>query len=320
MRLSPVALLSTTLTPNMHDRASALRRLQSDSFTERLAAARELKEHGAELGREGDRLVREALAKETVPWVRGALSAILDADGDGRLREGVVVPAPAWDERLANFEPELARAAISLATARVLHEVAGVVGRAKLAAADALGERYSTSETGRELEFLADYCRALRTLSSVTKPPNPTEFDLSEAIKQLTGSVARDLLFPVHADGPGPFMVVADRTLLLLALQNVLINAVEATQGADFPGPRRPVVVAWGPSAYGVTVSVIDRGPGPPSFLSGLRTAGVSTKDGHPGYGLATASEALKSMNGTVTLRRNDRGGATVALAWRDRA
>jgi signal transduction histidine kinase len=302
----------------MPDRASALARLRAESFTERLAAARELKELQADLGREGDRAVREALANETVPWVRGALTSILDQEGDGLLREGVTVSAPTWDERLLEFEPELARAAISLATARVLHEVAAVVGRAKLAAADALDDQYPTSETARELEFLADYCGALRTLSSATKPPNPTEFDLSEAIRQLAESVGRDLLFPVHADGPGPFMVVADRTLLLLALQNVLINAVEATQDASFPGPLRPVVVAWGPSANGVTVSVIDRGPGPPSFLSGLKTAGVSTKDGHPGYGLATASEALKSMNGAVTIRRNDRGGATVALAWRD--
>ena len=298
---------------------SALARLRAESFTERLAAARELKERGGPLGREGDRLVREALATENVPWVRGALASILDPDGDGVLREGVVVPAPAWDERLARYEPELARDAINLAAARVLHEVAAVVGRAKLAAADELGAPYALSETAQELDFLADTCRALRTLSSATKPADPTEFDLSQVVAQHAESVSRELLHPVHADGPAPFMVFADRTLLLLALRNVMVNAVEATLDAGFPGPPRPVAVTWGPSAHGVTVSVIDRGPGPPSFLAAVKTAGVSTKVGHPGYGLATASEALKSMNGSVTIRRNDRGGATVALAWRDR-
>lgn len=304
----------------MPDAESALARLRADSFTERLAAARELKERRGALGRDGDRRVREALATETVPWVRGALSSILDAEGDGLLRDGVIVPAPAWDERFAAFDPEIAREAIHMAASRVLHEVAAVVGRAKLAAAEALGDRYLGSETAQELDFLADTCGALRTLSSATKPARPTEFDLSEAVGQLSESIGKEMLFPVHADGPGPpFVVVADRTLLLLALRNVLVNAVEATLEAGFPGPPRPVVVAWGPSAYGVTVSVIDRGPGPPSFLAAVKTAGVSTKEGHPGYGLATASEALKSMNGSVTIRRNDRGGATVALAWRDR-
>jgi sensor histidine kinase regulating citrate/malate metabolism len=63
---------------------------------------------------------------------------------------------------------------------------------------------------------------------------------------------------------------------------------------------------------------VIDRGPGPPHFLAALRNAGVSTKEGHPGYGLATASEAMRSLRGAVEIQRNDRGGATVVLSWKD--
>ena len=101
----------------VHD---ALRRLGSESFTERLAAARELNRFRVRLSRDDDRIVREALATESVPWVRGALSAILDQDGDGLLREGVVIPAPVWDEELAGFDPEVARAAITMATGRVL--------------------------------------------------------------------------------------------------------------------------------------------------------------------------------------------------------
>jgi signal transduction histidine kinase len=299
----------------IHD---ALRRLGSESFTERLAAARELNKIGVRLTRDDDRVVREALATESVPWVRGALSTILDQDGDGLLREGVVIPAPVWDEGLAGFDSEVAREAIKLATGRVLHEVAAVVGRAQLAASVALGDAYSLSPTSKELEYLADTCGALRTLNSATKRASPTEFDLKPVATDLAEGIAEELLFPIHADGPGPFIVIADRTLLSLALRNIIVNAVEATLDAGFEGPPRPVTVTWGPSASGIAVSIIDRGPGPPSFLAALQTAGVSTKDGHPGYGLATASEALKSMNGTVTIRRNDRGGASVVLAWRD--
>jgi signal transduction histidine kinase len=301
----------------MDELAQALRQLKAESFTERLRGARTLKELQAS-GAEIDRRVREALAIETVPWVRGALSSILEGEEQDVLLEGLIVPAPAWDANMAAFDPTLAREAITLATSRVLHEVAAIVGRAKLVASAELQDRYLSSETKTELEFLADTCRAFRTLSSATKEPEPSEIDLYEELTAFAAALEKELLCPIHASGPGPFIVVADKTLLLLAVRNIVINAVEATLTAGPADPSRPVTLTWGANSDGVHVSVIDRGPGPPSFLAAIRSAGVSTKEGHPGYGLATASEALKSMNGTVEIRRNDRGGATVVLAWRD--
>lgn len=292
--------------------------LDAESYGERLAAARGLRALDVEIPPEAERRIREVLAVETVPWVRGVLNEILRERGPDLLDAGVAVPAPVWDDRLGGYEPGLAREAITLATARVLHEVAAIVGRAKLAAADDLGDDYSGSWTERELSFLADTCKALRTLNSATKVPAPEELDLRDELTSLAETVEAEMLCPVHANGPGPFIVVADRALLLLALRNVVINAVEATLSAGPASGSRPVVLTWGANAQGVHVSVIDRGPGPPPFLGGIKTAGVSTKEGHPGYGLATASEALKSMNGSIEIRRNDRGGATVVLSWRD--
>lgn len=298
--------------------AALLAGLSAESYSERLSAARALRAMNADISSDADRRIREVLAIETVPWVRGVLSDILQSTGSDPLHDGVAIPVPVWDDRLAGFEPELAREAITLATSRVLHEVAAIVGRAKLAAADDLGDDYQGSWTERELSFLADTCQALRRLNSATKVPAPEEFDLKDELTRLASTIEAEVLCPVHANGPGPFIVVADRALLLLALRNVIINAVEATLSAGPASGSRPVVVTWGTNARGVHVSVIDRGPGPPPFLAGIKTAGVSTKDAHPGYGLATASEALKSMNGTVEVRRNDRGGATVVLSWRD--
>lgn len=300
------------------DVSTLLAGLSAESYSERLAAARALREIGAEIGPDAERRIREVLAVETVPWVRGVLGDILESAGGDPLDDGVAIPAPVWDDRLSGFEPELVREAITLATSRVLHEIAAIIGRAKLAAVDDLGEGYSGSWTERELNFLADTCQALRRLNSATKVAAPEEFDLKEELTRLASTIESEVLCPVHANGPGPFTVIADRALLLLALRNVIINAVEATLSVGPASPMRPVVVTWGADAGGVHVSVIDRGPGPPAFLAAMKTAGVSTKEGHPGYGLATASEALKSMRGTVELRRNDRGGATVVLAWRD--
>jgi signal transduction histidine kinase len=302
----------------MSDLAHDLAQLGAATFTERLEAARRLKHRGAPTP-EVDRRVREALAVENVPWVRGALFSVLDGEQHEILREGLTIPAPSWAESLSGFEQDLAREAITLATSRVLHEVAAVVGRAKLAASQDLADAYPASDTATELDFLADTCKALRTLSSATKAPQPVEFDLGAELVTFAGSLGNELLCPIHADGPKPFVVVTDRTLLLLAVRNTVLNAVEATLAAGPADLARPIVVTWGSNADGVHVSIIDRGPGPPSFLAALRSAGVSTKEGHPGYGLATASEALKSIDGSVEIRRNDRGGATVVLAWRDR-
>ena len=88
------------------------------------------------------------------------------------------------------------------------------------------------------------------------------------------------------------------------------------SQGAA--DPARSIVLTWGISAEGIHVTVIDRGPGPPQLLGRVHSAGVSTKEGHPGFGLATASEALRSLGGSVEIQRNDRGGATVVLTWKD--
>ncbi|MGH2499803.1 MAG: ATP-binding protein [Candidatus Limnocylindria bacterium] len=264
-----------------------------------------------------DTAVREALARESVPWVRGALAEILARNG-GELEAGVAIPAPAWDERLDDLDVDVAHQVINMSTRRVLHEVAAVVGRAKLAAGVEFGDSYLGSETARQLDFLSDVCAGLRTLANATQVPAPVEFDLSDELRGLARSVSDEWLCPILASGPGPFIITSDKSLLLLAVRNVLVNAVEATLAVGPADESRPIVLTWGSSPSGAHATVIDRGPGPPRFLAALRNAGVSTKEGHPGYGLATASEAMRSLQGSLQIQRNDRGGATVVLSWKD--
>jgi signal transduction histidine kinase len=294
---------------------AALAQLVDPSETIRLAGARAVRDLSPQLTADVERTVSEAMARESVPWVRGALAEIL-ASGGNPLAEGVVIPAPSWDEQLQDLDPDVSRRLINTSTRRVLHEVAAVVGRIKLAAGRELSDGYLGSDTRRELEFLSDVCAGLRTLSVATQAPSPTEFDLSSALDELATSVRDEMLCPVIANGPAPFITVSDRALLVLAARNILINAVEATLSVGPVDEGRPVVLTWGSSANGTHATVIDRGPGPPAFLAGLGRAGVSTKVGHPGYGLATASEALRSLGGEVQIQRNERAGTTVILAW----
>lgn len=295
----------------------ALEKLKGATESIRLEGARGILEHGDDLSVEAEEAVRNALAVETVPWVRGVLNQILALD-QPELEQGVYIDAPRWDERLESVDADVARQAINLSTRRVLHEVAAVVGRARLAAGSDLGDDYLGSETESQLRFLSDVCAGLRRLATATQAPSRTEFDLSQELRALADSVGANFAVPVYVDGPSPFVVVTDKALLNLAAQNILVNAIEATYLLGSQATSRPVMVTWGSSASGAHVSIIDRGPGPGRFLVNVGRAGVSTKEGHPGYGLATASEAMRSLEGTVRIERNDMGGATVVLTWRE--
>jgi signal transduction histidine kinase len=294
----------------------ALEGLSSERDAQRLDAARELLRQVGSTSIDFDQPVRDALARETVPWIKGALAEILTADRASPWDEGIAVPAPTWDADLEGLDPDTAREVINRSTRRVLHEVTGVVGRARLAAAADLADSYQGSETAKQLQFLTDVCAGLRTLTAGTQTPEPTEFDLAGELAEIADSMIRELLCPIHVNGAAPFIVTSDRTLLRVAVQNILLNAVEATLAVGAADDARAVVLTWGVSANGFHITVIDRGAGPPRFLAAVRKPGFSTKPGHPGYGLATASEAMSSIAGSVSLRRNDRGGTTVVLAW----
>ncbi len=294
----------------------ALEALGATSGVDRLAGARAVLKHMTELSPQDDERIRRALAQEELPWIRGVLLEIL-ATGSPALEDGVVVSAPSWDERLDSVDADLARQCLNMTARRVLHEVSSVVGRAKVAAKEELSAGYHDSETARELTFLSDVCTGLRTLAGASEAATLLEFNLSQELEELADAVSREMVCPILATGPAPFLVTTDRGLLSLAVRNVLVNAVEATFSVG-PAESRPIMLTWGSSPGGTHTTVIDRGPGPPQFLATSRSAGVSTKEGHPGYGLATASEAMRSLGGGVRIHRNDRGGATVVLSWRD--
>ncbi len=292
----------------------ALAELRAETESIRLSAARRIRKHAGELTAESEAVVREAFAEESVPWVRGVLAEIL-AIGAPPVGEEVTIAAPRWDERIEGTSPEVARQAINHSTRKVLHEVAGVVGRARLAAGTDFGEDYPDSETDRQLRYLSDVCGGLRKLADATVNPSGEEFDLDTELRYLAKSVADDLFIEIRVEGPANFMVKADRALLGIAIRNLLTNAAEATE-AVHPNGDRAVQLTWGESSDGVHVSVIDRGPGPPAFLARTSRPGISTKVGHPGYGLATASEAMRGIGGEVRLSRNNRGGATAVISW----
>ena len=83
---------------------------------------------------------------------------------------------------------------------------------------------------------------------------------------------------------------------------NLLENAIEAV--ADMTPSRRRASVRIHQSAKNVVIAVRDWGPGLPAGTEQeILLRGRSSKDGHPGIGLALVSEAVMSAGGTLSVR-----------------
>jgi GAF domain-containing protein len=83
---------------------------------------------------------------------------------------------------------------------------------------------------------------------------------------------------------------------------NLLENAIEAV--ADMTASRRRASVRIHQSPKDVVIAVRDWGPGLPADTGReILLRGASSKDGHPGIGLALVSEAVISAGGTLSIR-----------------
>jgi signal transduction histidine kinase len=249
--------------------------------------------------------LREALARERVPWVLRALQEALAATE--LVRQLATSSQPGRQELLDELprELQLLRAdAIEETIRGLLHEITPLIGRARQAAEDELSPE---SEVRRELDALYDVCGAIRRLAEATAVPEFVERDIADEITRVSRVESESTGCPVRARGTTPFVVTTDLGLLMLAFENVLRNAIEATARVASGGPETaaPVVVTWGRDDDGPWIAVIDRGPGLPAEVDILEV-GASTKSGPSGFGLPTAREAMQSLGGNLLLRNNN--------------
>jgi len=282
---------------------------------ERLAAARDLVRNPRP---EALGPLTKALKRERVSWVRTALKEAIEhceALGETLGLELEESRRPDEDDldRLQAYA-DGRREGMRL----VLHELASPLGLAHAALArDPADKEAAIRQLGRMRHIAA----ALRSLIGASGVAQASEFDFAPHLSafELTPPVeCPDGL--VAAQGPRPFPVRGDRDLLELAVQPLVVNAIEAVLGIGGEPPARGVIVTWGPDRQGCYVAVIDEGPGPPARLEELIALGASNKPGHIGFGLETARTAIASMDGELTLERNRRGGATAILRWPGRA
>jgi signal transduction histidine kinase len=279
-----------------------LRRLRSDNNKERLEAARYFAEHAIA---SNDTVLREALAKESVPWIRGALRralAKLSPNDDG---------SPVWsvdrDDLPEGFAQQVYSEALETTTAQLMHEIEPLLGSVRLAAEREVPS-FDTSDTRRSLDRMDELLEALSRLRRAASAPKIEEFQLDELVQRLIQDVPDTAGITIHKSGPQPCVVHGDESLITLCVANGLRNAVEATVAVGGDLSRVPVNIMWGTTDVDHWVSILDVGIGFRGNVQRAFEIGATTKQGHLGMGLAIASQSVASMNGKVLLIPNERG------------
>jgi signal transduction histidine kinase len=292
---------------------ASYRRLRSTNARERLEAARYLANHA----KTGDaEVIREALARETVSWVIGALTRALERCSPSPSQ---TAPSPLslpieGDEFTKDFAAEVYAEALETTTAQLLHEVEPLVGSIKLAAEGDIAD-YEHSLTKTFVDRLDSLLEALSRLRRAASAPKLEEFDLSAFMDDVLAELVLTPPITIKRAGLDYLVVIGDKTLLRMCVLNGLRNAIDATIALADQVDQAPITLAWGSTNKEAWISVIDLGIGFGGSLSRAFDIGTSTKEGHLGMGLAITQQSIKSMSGRVVLVPNQRG-ARFELRW----
>ncbi len=288
---------------------SVLRRLRSENPSERLEAARFLANNARAAHAKS---IREALAKETVVWVRGALQRALE-----RCAPAQTMSSPSevdQDDFTADFAAQVHAEALETTTAQLLHEVEPLVGSLKLAAQGDIAN-YETSLTKTVIDRLDSLLEALARLRRAASAPRMEEFDLSVFLDELLAELDPRPPIVVQRVGPDHLILIGDKTLLRMCVLNGLRNAVDATLALADGVEQAPLTLAWGSTNKEAWVSIVDLGIGFAGSIQRAFDIGTTTKEGHLGMGLAITQQSMKSMSGRVLLVPNKRG-TRFELRW----
>ena len=290
-------------------REEALKSVRSGSPHERLRAARYLAQNpeAADLS-----AIRQARSGETDSYVRAALDAAITRLSSA---PGQSEGEPAPDEEVPDDVLRKARTkAVEWVTALFLHEVASPIGLVANAAAREIAN-YESSSTKKHITRVQRIFAGIEQLRAVTATPKPEEFDLADHIGRIISEEGAGAALEPNPHGPRPFILSTDRHLLDFAIRNGLRNALESTAQSRTENAQA-VVVTWGLTDVDYWVAVIDRGPGLTGPIDGAFELGRSTKQGHSGFGLAIARQAMETLGGIVTLSPARAGGARYELRW----
>ena len=292
----------------MVDRGVIAKALSDPDQEVRLAGARQLAD---DVGAGDVQLIRAALAKEDVSWVRQTLGEALS--------HALMLAAPEQEEADAQIDVRFKREGYAQAlrdiTRELAHELSPLIGALDYFAA-AEWDGYEGSKTSNAVERLRRAIEAIRSLSSAASIAKHEEIVLAQCLAPILDAEAKSEV-PISKSGDNELLVRGDQALIDLVIRNGLRNAVEATQALEGVELHdRPIVVAWGETDIDYWVTVRDEGAGLPDSRDRAFELGVTNKAEHLGMGLAIAKSAASSLQGTLDLCAGEQGGTVFELRW----
>jgi len=291
------------------DHDIALTDLSSDVTDVRLKAARFF----AACARPQDvAALKKAKKTENVPWISRALDRAI-------VHAGVPIAQDAAKDSTLQREDvpnglvrELRAEAVEEVTGTVLHEFSPLVGLIKVQAQAEI-PNYAESETAKLLSQLSDMMSAVRSLKKAAGVPTYSEFNLSALVKEAVETTGPYDKIDISYAGLDPFAITADRERLKIVISNGLRNAREALETVSGRVDPR-IVINWGRAGAENWLAIIDNGAGFTDDPAAALKLGTSTKKDHIGFGLATALQAMQSMEGDLTVSNAAGGGARFEL------
>lgn len=258
--------------------------------------------------------LRKFLLIEHVPWIRTALMRAIERSDISVVQANAQVETPADNELTERLINSIKAEAVEEVTGTILHEFSTVIGSMKM---QALIEfpGFEESKTSLLLTRLGDLLKAIRTLRTASAPPTYTEFDLGDLVSEILSTDEGLTDVKIQLVGARPFITSADRNNMLLAIINGLRNAIEAV--GEFTTKTPPeILINWGRAGEQDFLVIIDSGAGFPGNPSDALRIGVSGKEKHLGYGLATSLNAMRAMEGDLLVSNHLDGGARFELRW----
>lgn len=292
------------------NRETAKLALRSQSPHERLKAARFLARDATaeDLG-----LLKHALQSETVSYVKTSLNI-----GIARLTN---IPRPVKivlsDEEAGSAElrHQIKNQAIDWIAGLLLHEIASPIGLVKRTASREIPD-FENSKTRRHLDNLQRIFEAIEQLKNAAAIPRPEDFDLAELVSEtVNAEIEAGQMAEVSLHGQRPFVISSDPALVRFAISNGIRNAFEAI-GSIGTEETHAIVISWGETDVDFWVAVLDKGPGITGPIESAFEIGKTTKQGHSGFGLAIARQAIQTLGGTISLRPSAQGGARYEARW----
>jgi nitrogen fixation/metabolism regulation signal transduction histidine kinase len=290
-----------------HD--DALRLLSSTAPHERLKAARLL---ARDIQSNDLPMLRTARRTEVVSYVQASLDLAI-----ARHAKLTVPPTPdPVDEYTVHpdVKQQIWSQAVEWITGLVLHEIASPVGLVRLAASREV-KNYENSETKSHLDSVGRIFEAIEQLKGAASVPKPQHFDLTQLLNEIIAAESMNRAIPVSLHGPQPLMITSDPTLIRFAVCNGLRNAFESVERIETP-LEHSIILSWGETEIDYWVCILDKGPGILGPMASAFEIGKTTKEGHSGFGLAIARQAIETLGGSVNLQSAIDGGARYEARW----